>query len=140
MSFELVIFTLWVICLISYCILSWTTIVEIRLSSSGDSVFEGSNGSFDLRKIPSCEGDDIATFLCRQGYELGSKLGEGAYAVVREAYSNRHGRYNSILLKIHDLSVHSTFFVFTIILPSALGVHVQLQANEKKKPATRPSF
>lgn len=66
--------------------------MEIRLSTSADSLYSGSQPSFDLRKIPSSEGDDVATYLCRQGYELGSKLGEGAYAVVREAFSNKHGR------------------------------------------------
>lgn len=99
MTFEIIIFTLWVICLISYFVLSWTTIVEIKLSNSGESVFDG-QGSFDLRKVPSNEGDDTATYLCRQGYELGSKLGEGAYAVVREAYSNKHGRYCYITISL----------------------------------------
>ncbi|EDO46091.1 predicted protein, partial [Nematostella vectensis] len=32
------------------------------------------------------------TYLCRQGYELGSILGKGAYAEVKEAYSNKLGR------------------------------------------------
>ncbi|KAK3736047.1 hypothetical protein QZH41_012219 [Actinostola sp. cb2023] len=89
--------------------------------------------------IPSSDGDDIATYLCRQGYELGSKLGEGAYAIVREAYSNRHGsllksecdRYNKLQRWTHAEIMR---------LPAILNVAVKIIDKEKLSDRTLHKF
>ncbi|XP_031564487.1 testis-specific serine/threonine-protein kinase 3-like [Actinia tenebrosa] len=102
MIFEVIAFAIWVICILVYLVIIGKNILGFKISNGGETFinFGLRQSSFDLRRVPSHEGDDVATYLIRQGYKVGSRIGEGAYAVVREAYSNRLGR--NVAIKIID--------------------------------------
>jgi hypothetical protein len=94
MVIEILVFAFWIICLSFYLYLTWKNVQGFHISSANNAFINfGRQPSFELRKIPSFEGEDVTIYLRRQGYEIGSTIGEGAYAIVREAYSNQHGRY-----------------------------------------------
>lgn len=90
MIFGLIAFAIWIICLFVYLFIIGKNALGFKISNVGKTLIDfGRQSSFDLRMVPSHEGDDVVTYLSRQGYKVGSRIGEGAYAVVREAYSNQ---------------------------------------------------